>query len=111
MAALKLAHSISKANLNFCLMETSNYLGGRIKTIKFEGLTVEEGANWIEGTVGKSGKVNPAWRLAQEVNLEFDPTTGDMVVFDQKGREVTKDYNNSKAELHTFLGDLSGKLK
>jgi len=45
-------------------METSNYLGGRIKTIKFEGLTVEEGANWIEGTVGKSGKVNPAWRLS-----------------------------------------------
>jgi len=34
-----------------------------------------------------------------------------MVVFDQRGREVTKDYNQSKAELHTFLGDLSGKLK
>jgi len=33
-----------------------------------------------------------------------------MIVYDQRGREVTKDYNNSKAELHTFLGDLSGKL-
>ena len=49
-AAVKLAHSLSNAGINFQIVEWNEYLGGRIHHIDFQGTIVEEGANWVTGT-------------------------------------------------------------
>ena len=53
MAGMKLAHTLTKHGVDFCLIEISKYMGGRIKCTNFEGETIEEGANWITGTKSK----------------------------------------------------------
>lgn len=53
MAGMKLAHTLTKHGVDFCLIEISKYMGGRIKSTVFEGETVEEGANWITGSRNK----------------------------------------------------------
>lgn len=66
MAGMKLAHTLTKHGVDFCLIEISKYMGGRIKWTNFEGETIEEGANWITGTKSKAtGKENPIWTLAR----------------------------------------------
>ncbi|CAM6104229.1 unnamed protein product [Calypogeia fissa] len=52
---------------NFVILEASEKIGGRIRSDEFAGLTVELGANWVEGVNGE--KINPIWPLAMEVNL------------------------------------------
>jgi protoporphyrinogen oxidase len=70
MAGMKLAHTLTKHGVDFCLIEISKYMGGRIKCSKFENETIEEGANWISGTKSKStGKGNPIWVLAKQCGL------------------------------------------
>lgn len=47
------------------MVETSKYLGGRIRGTQFCGKYIEEGANWITGTRSKrTGKENPIYTLA-----------------------------------------------
>jgi len=50
MAAIKCAHTLSKKGIWFHMLEYSNILGGRLKSINFQGRLVEEGANWVTGT-------------------------------------------------------------
>lgn len=47
---MKVAHTLAKHNIDFCLIEYSDYMGGRIRHAQFQGATIEEGANWINGT-------------------------------------------------------------
>ena len=49
------------------ILEANDYIGGRIRNFKFEGHTVEMGANWISGL--ETAFNNPIWKLAQEINL------------------------------------------
>ena len=88
-----MAHTLAAKGLDFCLLEISDYFGGRMRSVNFQGLLVEEGANWIEGTVGESGKTNPIWELAQQVNLKTDKDywnkDGNHLVLDQQGNDVT----------------------
>ena len=50
MAAIKLSHELSKNNIDFIIIEPSDKLGGRLRSIEFQGQVFEEGANWIQGT-------------------------------------------------------------
>lgn len=71
MAGMKLAHTLTKHGIDFCLIEISKYLGGRIKCTRFENETIEEGANWINGTKSKkTGRENPIWTLAKQSGLK-----------------------------------------
>jgi len=70
MAGMKLAHTLTKHGVDFCLIEISKYMGGRIKCSVLDGETIEEGANWIHGSKNKkTGKTNPIWAMAKECNL------------------------------------------
>ena len=68
MAGMKLAHTLTKHGIDFCLIEISKYMGGRIKCSRFEDETIEEGANWITGSK-KGSKENPIWTLAKSCGL------------------------------------------
>lgn len=64
-AGIKAAHTLYEAGVDFVLVEYSDYIGGRVKNTQFNGRTVEEGANWIQGTTHqKTGKTNPVWQMA-----------------------------------------------
>nr|XP_045595354.1 peroxisomal N(1)-acetyl-spermine/spermidine oxidase-like isoform X1 [Procambarus clarkii] len=45
------------------LLEAQDYLGGRVRTIRQDGVLVEEGAEWIHG-----GQDNPLYKLASTLN-------------------------------------------
>jgi protoporphyrinogen oxidase len=69
MAGLKLAHTLMKEDprINIQFIEANDYVGGRLRTSKFDDVTVELGANWVHGMEGKS--VNPIWKLVVEKQL------------------------------------------
>ena len=80
-------------------METSDYLGGRIRSLDFNGRVVEEGPNWITGTIGKNSEnggaplINPVYELAQNVKLETEVLTTEVEpAFDavENGKNITK---------------------
>lgn len=80
------------------MLEYSNILGGRLKSINFQGRTVEEGANWVTGTQiekenGELGPENPVWTLAKEAGLECNELK-DVIVFDSdnNGKNITKKF-------------------
>lgn len=56
---------------NFAVVEARAELGGRMMSTKLNGVTLELGANWIEGLESEeTGKVNPIWELAQKAKLD-----------------------------------------
>jgi len=68
---MKLAHTLTKHGVDFCLIEISKYMGGRIKSSALEDETIEEGANWIHGSKNnKTKKTNPIWAMAKECGLQ-----------------------------------------
>ena len=70
MAGIKLAHTLAKKGIKFVVLEASDYVGGRMKSIKFDNHIVEAGANWIHGKSHPiTGKTNPIWTLGQNVKL------------------------------------------
>jgi monoamine oxidase len=70
MAGMKLAHTLTKHGIDFCLIEISKYMGGRIKCTFWENETIEEGTNWIKGSVNKkTRKENPIWTMAKACGL------------------------------------------
>lgn len=45
-------------------------IGGRMKTHSFANVTVEMGANWVEGVNGP--ELNPIWKLAKDLGLKSE---------------------------------------
>ena len=52
---------------NFLILEAQDYVGGRIKQVKFGNVTVGEGGNWIHYV--EEGDDNPLLGFANEINL------------------------------------------
>lgn len=75
MAGIAAAYVLSKNGVRVSILESSNYIGGRIKKITFDNETFEAGANWIQGLQNEDGNVNDLWKIAQEKNLQghLDP--------------------------------------
>jgi monoamine oxidase len=51
ISGLKLAETLSNNNLDVTILEYSDYIGGRVKSLNFCNRTFQEGANWIHGLV------------------------------------------------------------
>ena len=51
---------------DFLILEAQNYIGGRIRSVEFQDVTVEAGANWIHGI----GKDNPFYVLRKRFALQ-----------------------------------------
>eukprot|EP00250_Pteridium_aquilinum_P019453 c24437_g1_i1 orf=123-1817(-) len=68
MSGIMAAKSLAKHGVeDFIILEATEKIGGRMRKTDFAGVSVELGANWVEGVAGK--EVNPIWRLAKEFNL------------------------------------------
>lgn len=68
LAGIVAGKTLSKNGVTeFVILEATEKIGGRIRSHEFAGLTIELGANWVEGVNGE--KINPIWPLAKEVNL------------------------------------------
>ena len=100
MAGIKLAHVLlqHKPDMKITILEANDYIGGRIRSLNFQGHTVEMGANWISGLETKYR--NPVWDLAKKVKL-----SGHFVdrgeeraaqVVDSQGKDIQKEYFEAK---------------
>lgn len=111
---MKLAHTLTKHGVDFCLIEISKYMGGRIKYSNFEGETIEEGANWITGTKSKkTGRENPIWTLAREAGLTTIPVQDTSMCLDssKNGADVTDDFDNAWESIEAKAEKLLNNFK
>ena len=61
------ARTLHENGINdFVIIEARDELGGRLKSTSFAGLTVELGANWVQGTQTGNGPANPIFSLVQK---------------------------------------------
>ena len=86
---------------NFLVLEARDEIGGRVRSMKFAGITVEVGANWIHGvrdetTSTENKPTNPLWTLKQRCGLKgvftklaWEP--GPLKVYDTNGNNITND--------------------
>lgn len=63
---------------DFLIIEARSELGGRLKSHNFSGVTVEAGANWVQGTQEGNGPANPIFTLAKKwgVKTQFNDFSG-----------------------------------
>jgi len=54
---------------NFLVVEARDELGGRMMSYTFANKTIEQGANWIQGTQTGNGPANPIFELAKKHNV------------------------------------------
>ena len=54
---------------DFLIVEARHELGGRMMSHIFANKTIEQGANWIQGTQTGSGPANPIFELAKKHNI------------------------------------------
>lgn len=68
MSGISAAKTLSDAGIkNILILEATNRIGGRMCKTNFAGLSVEMGANWVEGVNGK--QLNPIWPMVNKLNL------------------------------------------
>jgi len=74
MSALSLSQKLQDTlgnSINITIIETSDYLGGRIRLLEFENETFNEGASVIHGQVNhRNGQENPVWNMAKKKGLK-----------------------------------------
>ncbi|KAJ6834499.1 polyamine oxidase-like [Iris pallida] len=77
MSGISSAKILSDAGIkDILILEATDRIGGRIHKTEFGGLSVEKGANWVEGVNGD--QLNPILTMAEELRL----------------RRVQSDYSN-----------------
>ncbi|MQM15185.1 hypothetical protein Taro_048126 [Colocasia esculenta] len=68
MSGISAAKTLSEAGVrNILILEATDRIGGRMHKTQFAGLSVEMGANWVEGVNGQ--EVNPIWTMANKLKL------------------------------------------
>ncbi|RPD60845.1 amine oxidase [Lentinus tigrinus ALCF2SS1-6] len=99
---------------NFTIVEARGELGGRLFSQTFGApgreVTLEMGANWIQGTQTDDGPANPIWTLAQKHNLttHFNDWFGSISTYDSTGAvdyiDVFNDAGDAYGELTVAAG-------
>jgi len=79
MSGISCARILEEAGMeDYVVVEADNRVGGRMQPYMFQGISIELGANWIEGTVG-----NPIWEFKERLSLEGSISNySDLWVFD-----------------------------
>ncbi|KAF4982180.1 hypothetical protein FZEAL_2157 [Fusarium zealandicum] len=93
VAGITAAQTLSNASIDdFLIIEHGDYIGGRVKHAHFgkssdgKPLTIELGANWVEGLESPSGNENPIWRLAQKHKVKNNYSNySSIITYDQDG--------------------------
>ncbi len=88
---------------DYVLLESTNRIGGRMRSSQFSGYTIEEGANWITGSSVVSD-------LAEQYGLVTTPhDMYDMIAYDRNGAPI--DINVYDESLERFRGALQDATK
>lgn len=84
LAGVIAARTFHEQGINFTIVEARSELGGRLQSFKFgapgKEYTLENGANWVQGTESDAGTINPIWSLVQAhgVNTQENDWDGSM---------------------------------
>ncbi|XP_067678367.1 uncharacterized protein [Haliotis asinina] len=91
-SGLAAAKTLTEKNISdFIILEGSGRIGGRVRSVRFGGTTVETGANWMAVR-----ERNPLWGIIQNFNVSGKTSDGDSVVIrTYEGTDVT----NTEGEL------------
>ena len=77
---------------NFLILEGGDDIGGRVKSTQFGGVTVEIGANWIQGVYndGSTPETHPLWPLKTKFNLTgFTSDYNDLALYTANGTRIS----------------------
>ena len=94
MAGISAGKTLSDNGItSFLILEGGDDIGGRVKETQFGGVTVELGANWIQGLFSNgSMEKNPLWLLKTQFELRGNISNNyDLVVYDVMGNRVPSD--------------------
>ena len=97
MAGVSAGKTLSdEGETNFLILEGGDDIGGRVKAVQFGGVTIELGANWIQGLFSNgSMEKNPLWPLKLQFDLKGNISNSfDMVVYEELGNKVPADVWN-----------------
>ena len=97
MAGISAGRTLSDDGIdNFLILEGGDDIGGRVKSTEFGGVTIELGANWIQGLFSNgSTENNPLWSLKTKFNLEGNISNSfDQVVYKADGTRVPEELLN-----------------
>ncbi|XP_067676399.1 uncharacterized protein [Haliotis asinina] len=86
VSGLAAAKTLIERNISdFRILEGSNRIGGRVKSVTFGGKTIEEGANWVAGREG-----TPLWEVVHRYNVSGKKSDFDSVLIrNSRGEDVT----------------------
>lgn len=108
VSGITAAQALSNASISdFLIIEHNDYIGGHVRNANFgqsadgKPLSVELGANWVQGLASESGNVNPIWTLAQKHGIKNNPSNFDLfLTYDQDG---PNDYTEVLEEFDAML--------
>lgn len=113
MSGISAAKTLSDAGItNFLILEATNRIGGRIHKTNFSGLSVELGANWVEGVNGK--QLNPIWPMVNEqlklknFYSDFDNLSSN--TYKQKGGLYNQTFAEAAYNAADVLSEFSEKV-
>ena len=87
ISGLAAAYTLNNAGYEVVVLEARDRIGGRIKTIDFNGYKMDAGASWIHGTTN-----NPLYLFTQKKNIKTIATYNDpSYLYDFDGSDITDD--------------------
>ena len=91
IAGIAAAYELEKKGVPFIILEARHRIGGRMNKFTFgkdDDMTLERGANWIQGTVR-----NPIWDLKKKYQLKGERQNWDnYTVYDDQANQVFQAY-------------------
>jgi len=85
ISGLAAAYTLKNAGYEVIILEARDRIGGRIKTIDFNGFKMDTGASWIHGTTN-----NPLYAFTKEKNIRTIATYDDpSYLYDFDGSLIT----------------------
>ncbi|KAL6366047.1 hypothetical protein LRP88_00142 [Fusarium phalaenopsidis] len=120
VAGITAAQTLSNASIHdFLIVEHNDYVGGRLRKTSFgEGpdgkpLTVELGANWVEGLESEKGNQNPIWRLAQKHGIKNTQSNyTKLLTYDENGpADFSEEIDEFDGKLEIAMADAGLLLK
>ncbi|CAK5274029.1 unnamed protein product [Mycena citricolor] len=99
---------------DFVIVEARDELGGRMRSRSFgapgKAVTVELGANWIQGTQTGTGPANPILTLANKYGVKTAPSDfyTSIVTYDEHGSADYLDVLNTALDAYTNLTVVGG---
>ncbi|KAF8378293.1 hypothetical protein HHK36_029632 [Tetracentron sinense] len=112
MSGISAAKSLSDAGItDILILEATNRIGGRMHKTSFAGLSVELGANWVEGVGGDED--NPIWEMVNKLELDtfysnFDNLSAN--IYKQEGGLYNADVVQEALELAENVEEISENI-